>query len=57
VAGGVSGVSEEIAAPLRRRHKRSWLRRNRTKVYLAMMVLGGGLVCGGFVVLLTERAG
>ena len=53
----MSGVSDELAAPPRRRHKRSWLRRNRNKVYLAMMVLGGGLVCGGFVVLLTERAG
>lgn len=57
MAGGVSGVSDEVAAPPRRRHKRSWLRRNRNRVYLAMMVLGGGLVCGGLVVLLSERAG
>ena len=49
-------MSEEAVA-LRRRHKRSWLRRNRKRVYLAMMVVGGGLMAGGLVTLVLGRVG
>lgn len=49
-------VTDEDVKP-RRRHKRSWLRRNRKRIYLGMMVVGGGLMAGGVVTVLLQRPG
>jgi hypothetical protein len=50
-------VAEQAADPAlrRRRHKRSWLRRHRHRIYLVMMVIGASLVAGGAAVLVSAR--